>query len=257
LLDELGIDQPDEIAVEAIAQYCGATVVYEELQGCEAQIIGSDNRAIIGVKRDALRSRQRFSIAHELGHWIRDRGKLAGFTCTAKSFVSEWSREGKDNPERRANRFAADLLLPEKMFKPDARDREMTFATASLLAARYETSLTATALRLVELGSFPAMLVCTEGGRRKWFVPSRDVRGLWPVDSIGTDSAAYDLLHGTSGPEGAVEVAASSWIDRAEASRYVLCEDSKRVGDFVLSLLWWKDERQLADLLRSEDDDSR
>ena len=255
LLEELGITEPRDIRVEAIAQYCGATVLYEQLDGCEAQIVGHGDRAIISVSRDALRARQRFSTAHELGHWMRDRGKLASFTCADKSFVSEWSSEGKDNPEKRANRFAAELLLPEKMFEPDARGREMTFASVSDLAADYETSLTATAIRLVELGSFPAMLVCTEGGRRRWFNPGRDVRGLWPVNQLHSDSAAHDLVKGYSRPEGPVEVAADLWIDRPDASRYVLWEDSRRVGSFVLSMLWWKDERQLADLLSSDEEE--
>jgi len=34
LLKELGITEPQEIDVEAIAQYCGATIVYERLEGC-------------------------------------------------------------------------------------------------------------------------------------------------------------------------------------------------------------------------------
>ena len=49
LLDELGINAPSEIAIEAIAQYCGATIVYEPLDGCEARILGSGDRAIITV----------------------------------------------------------------------------------------------------------------------------------------------------------------------------------------------------------------
>ena len=254
LLDDLAIAKPEEIEVEVIAQHCGATVRYEPLQGCEAQIIGAGDRAIIGVKEDAPRARQRFSAAHELGHWMRDRGKLAGFTCTAKSFVSEWSREGKDNPEKRANRFAAELLLPEKMFAPDARGREITFATVSDLAERYETSLTATAIRLVELGSFPAMLICTEKGRRRWFARGRDLAKLWPVEHVQPHSVAYELGRGLSVDQRAVEVPASAWIEQA-SSRYVIYEDTRPVAGFLLTLLWWKDERQLAELLSLEEDD--
>lgn len=49
LLAELGIVEPADIRIEAIAQYCGATVVYEPLTGCEAYIAGHGNRAIITV----------------------------------------------------------------------------------------------------------------------------------------------------------------------------------------------------------------
>ena len=39
LLDELAILHPEEIDVEAIAEYVGATVVYEELRGCGGGLV--------------------------------------------------------------------------------------------------------------------------------------------------------------------------------------------------------------------------
>ena len=162
VLDELGVTEPSDINIEAIAQYCGATVVYERLDGCEARILGAGDRAIITVDANAQRARQRFSAAHELGHWMRDRGKLA-FACTEKVLVREW---GDDNPERRANRYAADLLLPRKIFEARTRTMPATFESARALAKSFETSMTSTAIRLVELGSYPSMSVCSEGSGR-------------------------------------------------------------------------------------------
>jgi Zn-dependent peptidase ImmA (M78 family) len=156
LLDELGIREPEEIAIEAIAEYCGATILYQPLQGAEARIVGHGDRAIITVNEAAPIGRRRFSGAHELGHWMCDRGKIA-FACTDRILTTEWSDE---NPERRANRYAVGLLLPSAIFSPYARNREVTFATVRDLADRFQTSLTATAIRLVELVSFPAMIVC-------------------------------------------------------------------------------------------------
>lgn len=244
LLQELGIAEPRDIDIEAIAQYCGATVVYESLHGCEAQIVGRGDRAIIAVRKESPWPRRRFSGAHELGHWMCDRGRAA-FACIEKTFVREWSR---DNPETRANRYAADLLLPESLFKRDARGKEISLAIARELADRYQASLTATAIRLVELGSFPAMVVCMEQGRRKWFVRGPDVpKSVRPVEKLQRDSLAHELVEGgrTSGP---IDVEASNWIDHPDAERFPVSEDSVRSGDFVLSLLWWKDESQLLEL---------
>lgn len=244
LLQELGITEPQDIDIEAIAQYCGATIIYESLHGCEAQIVGKGDRAIIAVRKDSPRPRQRFSGAHELGHWMCDRGRAA-FACIEKAFLREWS---KDNPETRANRYAADLLLPEPLFKRDARGKDMTLVTARGLAERYQTSLTATTIRLVELGSFPAMVVCMEQGRRKWFVRGPDVpNGVWPVERLQRDSLAYEIVEGGKGV-GPIDVEASNWIDHPDAEHFPISEDSVRSGNFVLSLLWWKDERQLLEL---------
>lgn len=246
LLEELGITEPWDIHVEAIAEYCGATIVYEPLKGCEARIIGHGDRAIITVSSTSLRERQRFSGAHELGHWMGDRGKVA-FACVEMVFAAEW---GEENPEVRANRYAADLLLPPSTFSRRAKNKEMTFATVRDLAKDFQTSLTATAIRLVELGSFPAMLVCYELGKRRWFTRGPDVpQFLWPQSEPGRHTVAYDLIHGSATTEGPVDVYADGWFEIRNANRYEVREDSRRISDrFVLSLLWWKDESQILDL---------
>jgi IrrE N-terminal-like domain len=246
LLEELGISEPQDIHIEAIAEYCGATIVYERLEGCEARIIGHGDQAIITVNNSSPRERQRFSGAHELGHWMHDRGKVA-FACTDHAFAAEWSH---DNPERRANRYAADLLLPRPMFSQYARRREMTFATVRDLATRFCTSLTATTIRLVELGSFPAMVVCSELGHRRWFIRGPDIpETLWPRNEVGLQTIARDLAQGAGAAEGPVDVYADGWIDHPDAHRYTVREDSVGITTrLVLSLLWWKDERQLSAL---------
>lgn len=251
ILQELGISEPEDLHIEAIAQYCGATIVYEPLKGCEARLIGYGDRAIITVNRDSSLRRQRFSAGHELGHWMRDRGKIA-FVCAASTFALEWS---DDNPERRANGYAAGLLLPEFMFRPLAQNQEITFLTVERLANRFRTSMTATAIRLVEQGSFPAMIACSELGRRRWFLRGPAVpEDLWPFTEPGRDTVAYDLLRTSAEPPGPVDVGADGWIDHPDSYRYRLREDSIRVPpNLVLTLLWWKDESQILDLDENED----
>ncbi len=251
VLEELGIREPEDIKIEAIAEYCGATILYEALEGTEARILGYGDRAIITVNVAAPLGRQRFSGAHELGHWMCDRGKIA-FACTDRVFTREWS---DDNPERRANQYAAELLLPQRMFSAHAKNREITFAAARDLAEVFKTSLTATAIRLVEFGSFPAVLVCSDRDRRRWFKRGPDVPDvLWPHDRVSPRTVAYDVLHGEALPSGPVDVCADGWFGHREAHRYAIREDSVRItADYVLTLLWWKDERQLLDLSEDED----
>lgn len=246
LLYEMGVKEPEDIWLEAIAEHCGATIIYQRIEGAEARIIGYKDRAIITINSNSTVGRQRFSGAHELGHWLMDRGQVS-FSCTAKMFAGEW---GRNNPEKRANSYAAELLLPEFMFKPRAKNNPITFASVEKLAVLFKTSLTATAIRLVELGSFPAMIVCNEPGRRKWFMHGPDVpKVLWPLEQPGHDSVAYDLLHGASNTKGPVEVYADQWIDRPNSRRYGIVEDSVKLSNnLIISLLWWRDESQLLDL---------
>jgi hypothetical protein len=231
--------------VEAIAYHCRALVRYRELDGCAARIIGHGDRAIISVELRSRRERQRFSISHELGHWMRDRGKLV-YLCHEADMRSPWSHQG---PEARANQFAANLLMPEFMFRPRARGRPMTFDTVNDLAKEFQTSRTATAIRLVELGSFPAMLVCYGTAGRRWHVSGPDVPSVfWPHKELNHETEAFTLLFGQPKPTRPTIVDADAWIDHRSSSRYTICEHSIRVGADVLVLLWWKDESQILDL---------
>lgn len=150
LLKSLGITEPAEIDLEAIAFDQGAVVRYRNLSGCEARILGHGNNAIISVDKCGLRTRKRFSIAHELGHWHHHRGqKLA---CR----VEEYQPKHKRPAERTANAYASSLLMLGYLFDPIARQsKKLTFKTVEEMAGEFNTSRTATAIRLVEADIWP------------------------------------------------------------------------------------------------------
>lgn len=247
LLKELGVTEPRDIDVEAIAYHCGVVVRYRHLDGCAARIIGRGNRAICSVDPNCSRRRRRFSVGHELGHWMHDRGK-AGYLCQKRDLRTPWGVF--ESPEARANRYAADLLMPAKMFKPAASKRPMTLDTANELSDLFRTSLTATAIRLVELGSYPAMVVCHGQEGRRWYAPGPDIpRFLRPLEELSPDTEAFDLLFGHATHSRPLDVGAEAWIDHRASERYRVREHSLRIAeDTVLSMLWWKDEAQIVDL---------
>jgi Zn-dependent peptidase ImmA (M78 family) len=245
LLEELGITEPQEIDIEAIAQYCDATIVYEPLEGSEARILGNANRAIITVNSNSSVFRRRFSAGHELGHWMRDRGKV-GFTCAEDVMMTEWDSV---NAERGANEYAADLLMPADMFKRRSQGKPITFDVVRDLSIIFLTSLTATAIRLVRHGSFPAMLVYLLNGKRKWFIRGDGVPNrLWPLEVPRPATAAADLLRG-EGEVDPISIQADGWLDQPGSDRYEVTEHAVRVSSTgILALIWWTDERPLLDL---------
>jgi len=252
ILADLGVLDPEDLDIEAIAYHCGATIVYKSLFGCEARIVGVGDEAIITVNARSTLERRRFSAGHELGHWMRDRG-TAAFLCNDRMLDGEWSQE---NPEKRANRFALDLLMPPKMFRPLAKTLPITFATVQQLAGVFKMSLSATAIRLVEYGSYPAMLVCNGPEGRMWYVPSSNVEGrLWPVDRPGQWTHASAILSGKSRGSGTHDVRADEWIKNFRADQYWIKEDSILwSGGTALTLIWWENERQLIDLDNFEEE---
>jgi hypothetical protein len=252
LLDDLGISEPEELDLTVIGQHCQATILYKPLGGCAARIAGSEDRAIITVDSNSRIERQRFSAGHELGHWMFDRGQVSVFSCAEGVFLREWS---KHNPETRANRYASDLLMPVRMFKPRASAlKRIDFNSVKSLAKIFTTSLSATAIRLVEHGPLPAMLICSGIDRVEWFVRSDGTKRLWPQHPSPA-TYAYDILHETR-EEGSGDVSASAWFDHPIADRHQIHEHSVRAYQgLVLSLLWWRNEGML--IAFDEDEEER
>ena len=247
LLSELGITDPEEIELEAIAFYVGAIVTYKKLDGCAARIVGADQQAIISVQPGGSVGRRRFSIGHELGHWMRDRGK-ALHKCQKRDLRVPWDRS---DPESLANAYAADLLMPHFMFKPRADGRDITFETVRSLREEFTTSWTATAIRLVQLSSFPSVVACYGMEGRRWFTPSPELHGrIWPVRELSHETHAFELLYGGASQVRPIEVSAQYWIQSRGAYRHTVWEHSIKVdSDSVLTLLWWKKPSQVQELL--------
>jgi hypothetical protein len=252
ILSLLGITEPEDIDIEAIGFACGATILKEPLTGCEANIIGTGDKALITINSKSIPGRQRFSAGHELGHWMKDRGQSA-FGCSKTQLYSAWTG---NNAETRANRFASDLLLPTGMFVPLANNRPITLETIEYLAGVFKMSRTATAMKLVNRGSFPCMLIHYEGGRRKWFITSGNEihRSLFPPDRPQPDSLAARLLPNTLENNRTGDVRADHWFDRDRSEKYYIRESCFKTGsDSVTVMLWWEDEQQLIDIEEEEE----
>lgn len=242
LLRSLGVSEPSEIDVCAIAQTQGATVVEKPVRGAEARIMGLGDKALIVVNADSIPQRKRFSVGHELGHWMRDSGKIS-LGCNPESQLGS----GEGNAETRANRYASDLLMPDFMFRPRGGKRPMTFDTASDLADIFSTSLTATSIRLVDYGSYPAMLICSDTRGVRWSCRGPDVPKVLRPQTAGSMTFANDLLRGAGGGSMSGQVYSDQWF--SSVKRQSLHEDSRRIGgDLVLTLLWWNDEDPLIEI---------
>jgi len=252
VLSTLGITEPQDIDIEAIAYACGALITREPLSGCEANIIGVGDRAVITVNSTSIETRQRFSAGHELGHWMRDRGQSA-FGCSDRQMESEWTA---NNPETRANRFASDLLLPKSMFVPLAKGKPITTDSVSALAAVFRMSRTATAMRLVEHGSFPAIIAYYEAGQKKWSIPKRGEVPFYlkPSDLPAPETVTATMFDDPSVSEDSDEIRADHWFTAERSSKYYIRESCFRAGpNSVITLLWWENEQQIIDLNEAEE----
>jgi IrrE N-terminal-like domain len=248
LLKSLGIDRPEDIDLEAVAWSLGAKVKYRPLKSCEARICGYGNKAIISVDDRKMPQRQRFSAAHEIGHWIYHRGQL--LICRAVDIGNFGGfRKGATSPEFVADQFASELILPSFILTPILRQfGALNLKTVIEVSAAFQASKTATAIRLVQSNRFHAMLVCHGRVGRRWFLRPPCVPDRWfPQDHLDRESYAFDTLFGSRQEQAQPrKIGADAWFDRVEANRYEIFEHSFPLpNDEVLTLLTFTDEEMM------------
>ncbi|KZE16075.1 MULTISPECIES: ImmA/IrrE family metallo-endopeptidase [Sphingomonas] len=184
LLHDLGITEPGEIDVEVIACAVGAAVRYCRLAVGDARIVGLGDRAIITVDDRASRVRQRFSVAHELGHWHHHRGQQLICRGAAEQ------QDGAAGCEREADGYAAGLLMPRFMLEPLVAGVPMSFDLMHQIAATFGVSTMAAALRLADLHPAAFALIVEEADGRRWFRRSSSLNPRWFVRSAASDMSA-------------------------------------------------------------------
>ena len=120
LLFEREIKKPF-VPVESIAESLGIQVqrdqVGDGLSGFLVRTTGT-GEAVIGVNANHTQRRQRFTIAHELGHYLLHEGEAVHFDGEKPGVTvnlrNRESSTGETDIEVEANLFAAELLMPSK-----------------------------------------------------------------------------------------------------------------------------------------------
>lgn len=238
----------DELALEYSRQ-CFADSPIDKVQGEELDDFDGLLKAnktrskwlILYNSATHSEGRKRFTIAHEFGHYILHRHQQDLFECGDSDI------ETGDNNERdieaEADFFASTLLMPLDDFRRQVDGQPMSFDLLGHCADRYGVSLTAAALRWIEIAPKRAVLVA-----------SRDDHMLWAKSNLAAlKSGAYfatrkktielpcdALAHSrnASGMTNLRTVRAQSWFSR-EPSSMQITEMARVAGqyDYTLTLL--------------------
>jgi hypothetical protein len=240
LLWAYGITAPEHIDLEAIAYAQGATVRYRPLDGCAARLIGADSRAVITVNARDNPTRQRFSLAHELAHWMQDRG-TGSFLCGGDD-ISPQNAQTR-SVEASANAYASQLILPNYLFDNHLHASPMTLTRAAEIGEIFCASLTATAIKMVKRSQQPAFLVAHQPHRRDWFIRGDGFPDdLWILDELDPDTQAFSMLYASSfGMSRISEEPATRWLSGSLAlSASVRSQSAKLPDGSVLTLVTLK-----------------
>ena len=145
------------VPVERLARQVGAHVRLEPFEGqLSGLLFRQEGRTVIGVNALHARTRQRFTIAHELGHLLLHDPEEMHVDRDYRVYLRDARASTATDPvEMASNAFAAELLMPAKFLAKDLRDRAVDIEDDEQLrrlADRYKVSLQAMIFRLANLG---------------------------------------------------------------------------------------------------------
>lgn len=143
------------VDVRRIISHYGIEIIEQPMEeNVSGMMVVKNKRAMIGVNQAHHPNRQRFSLAHELGHYVLHRENQSIFVDASTIFFrDERAADGTDQFEIEANTFAAELLMPEQDLRAAVRKPLDAFdeRAVSKLAIHFGVSVQALTIRLTRL----------------------------------------------------------------------------------------------------------
>jgi IrrE N-terminal-like domain len=217
-------------------------VVGEQLEDFEGGLFPSPSgkpRWLIAYNSAiSLKERIRYTLAHELGHYLLHRRPGKRIQCRPQD-MSIWRGEYKRR-EVEANRFAAGVLMPTDDYCRQIDGQPIDLELFRFCAGRYGVSLTPAILEWLSFTPELAILVRSLDGFIDWGVSSTPAfrngaffrtRGC-PPRPVPENSLAAQMDNGAS--SGRREHPRGVWLPRFEVTELAIASDRY---DMTLSLL--------------------
>ena len=143
------------VNIERIVKELGIEIGYAPSAKYSGMLIRkSDGKVLMGINNSESTGRMRFTIAHELGHFILFPKENVNIDYRNKEYSSK-----KPKKEKIADFFAANLLMPESFVQMDFKQvtSDGIFFENNLiqLADKYKVSVEAMRYRLINLKLIP------------------------------------------------------------------------------------------------------
>jgi len=238
LLDTYGYEGPAELNLEDLAYALGLKVRKCQLDNVEGRLFRKGDHGIIQVNCRSHPKRQRFSLAHEIGHWELH-PDLCQMECSAENMWDYFrSRE-----EIEANHFAASLLVPKKWVPETLLKEDPSFFKIEQLAGLMDVSLTCAARRYVSISKHPLVLVASSKGEVQWSVISLSAEWFYlsHETEIPKSSETFKCISENKGASSMTETDRELWYpDKSLAPHFEILEEVRNFINYgyCLTLLW-------------------
>jgi Zn-dependent peptidase ImmA (M78 family) len=230
-------------------------IVPLDVEGFEGGLITQAekfNGAIL-FNEECPETRQRFTIAHELGHFLMPShipSPNGRFLCKAADLLILSAKEGdrRMRMEVEANRFASLILMPPKILKTDlAKSAEPNLSQIIRMASRYEVSKEAMGRAYVTFRPERLAIIHTKDGRLVRHYPGRHFPRL--TVSRNAELPRQALLkrrtHRNNAPSDIDETDAGVWIDvrHGQSSPPLYEQVLLQQNGYATTMLWLGDEQ--------------
>ena len=191
-----------------------------DIDSCEGMLVRNPNDTAewgIFYNGKASPERRRFTIAHELGHFVLHRGQRQSFNCDKESVYS-----GIDTIrviEREADDFASNLLMPGDLLREWISNQRIDLHVLSAIAKRFQVSFEALCIRFIKFTPQRAILVYWDNGYAKY--EWRSSSAVRTRARIRRNGDPQEPLPGTLAADATVE---QEW-DGIEMSAAVWCPE--------------------------------
>ena len=216
----------------------------EKIDGFEGMLRANKSRTkwmIVYNNGTASEGRQRFTVAHEIGHYMLHRELQDEFACNDDD-ISTGERNKRDI-ESEADQFAASLLMPYDDFRKQVNAQPITFDLIGHCADRYGVSLTSAALRWIDIAPERAILIASRDDHMLWAKSNGDAfksKAYFATRKNIIELPTTALAHSANAhkSESQQEVRANTWLPN-EPGNLRAKELIKIAGqyDYTLTLL--------------------
>jgi len=208
-LRRFGLDSRDRLT--EIAEEFGIDVLYRPAESYDGALLRiRDARGCIVINsRIREESRKRFTLAHEIGHFVLPGQQEVSAPCKQQR-IENWDAD-LYRPELEANRFAAEILMPRGLMAEFVQS-EPSLESIRSIAQLCGTSLTASAVRLITLTPHRAAVVWSQDQRILWSKLSEGFVRWIRKGEVRENSFAAQCYRKQSVPDQLAPVPASAWL---------------------------------------------
>jgi Zn-dependent peptidase ImmA (M78 family) len=222
ILNSFGLNDLSSIDVLDVVYALDVPIKFVPMRNGDGRIVHGNNKSLITINDNIeFETRRRFTIAHELGHYLMHKDSpIHHFdNSSSMSWFEEKNRSKIAQQEYEANVFASELLLPSTIYSKSVQGEYFSPDLIRDLSDKFGVSRTSTIYRFIEHGNHPICVFYSKDNKVNYWKRSHDFRyrikdctkAPPPSDSVSSEYFDDGTIYSVA--ESKQEIVKSTWLD--------------------------------------------